>query len=247
MHDKIVAEADKQCPIMESEFNDHKPPYLTNALLDQIRNRDYFYKKAKKFGDEDDWNIAKYLRNQTNKNILGAKASYVKDQLDACRNDSSKFWRQIKTVYPNKSIRDKHEIKLKVGNDLIAQDQVAEYINEFLFINVGSPPVHTTLIIPAPDSNSLNPANNKLDNEDLKLEKANAIQIYNLAKTLNPRKSSGLPNISPTLMKDSLIALNDRLTYILNSSLTSKFPSEWKHAKIILIPKSGDLMNVSNY
>ena len=48
-------------------------------------------------------------------------------------------------------------------------------------------------------------------------------------------------------MKDSLIALNDQLTYILNSSLMSKFPSEWKNAKVILIPKSGDLMNVSNY
>ena len=248
MYDRIVAEADKQCPIKEFEFNYHKPPYLTNALLDQIRNRDYFYKKAKKFGDEDDWNIAKYLRNQTNKNIRGAKASYIKDQLDACKNDSSKFWRQIKAVYPNKSIRDKHEIKLKVGNDLITQDRVAEYINEF-FINVGSPPVNTTPVIPAPDLNlNQNPANNNPENEDLKIEKANSVQIYNLTKTLNPRKSSGLPNINPTLMKDSLLALNDQLTHILNSSITSsKFPSEWKNAKVIPIPKSGDLMNVSNY
>ena len=50
---------------------------MTGDLIEQIKDRDYLYKKAKKTGDADSWNIAKYLRNLTNSNIRLAKRDFV--------------------------------------------------------------------------------------------------------------------------------------------------------------------------
>ena len=56
-----------------------------------MKDRDYFYRKAKRTKDEDDWNIANFHRNQTNFNIRGAKADYIKDQLRNNDGNSAKF------------------------------------------------------------------------------------------------------------------------------------------------------------
>ena len=70
----ITAEADKQCPVKHFKIRNSKPCWLTNELIEQMRYRDYFYRKAKKLNNEDDWNIAKFHRNQVNFNIRKAKA-----------------------------------------------------------------------------------------------------------------------------------------------------------------------------
>ena len=70
----ITAEADKQCPVKHFKIRNSKPCWLTNELIEQMRYRDYFYRKAKKLNNEDDWNIAKFHRNQVNFNIRKGKA-----------------------------------------------------------------------------------------------------------------------------------------------------------------------------
>ena len=42
---------------------------MTKELIEMIKDRDYFYKKAKTSGDDDYWRIAKHLRNITNLGI----------------------------------------------------------------------------------------------------------------------------------------------------------------------------------
>ena len=42
---------------------------MADELIEQIKDRDYFYRKAKLGENEDSWNIVKYLRNLTNSNI----------------------------------------------------------------------------------------------------------------------------------------------------------------------------------
>ena len=81
MHRIIVGEADKQCPIRTYKIRYTKPPCLTNEIIEQMKDRDYFYVKAKRTGNEDDWNKAKFHKNQTNFNVRKAKADYIKEQL----------------------------------------------------------------------------------------------------------------------------------------------------------------------
>ena len=136
MHNKILSELNAQCPVKTFKRRILRPPYLTDDLLEQIKDRDYFYKKAKRHGNEDDWEIAKYLRNLTNKNIRKAKSEYIIEQLNSCGKDNSKFWRVIRSVFPSKQ-REKLNIRLKKEKVEISPDKVADFINDF-FINVGN-------------------------------------------------------------------------------------------------------------
>ena len=101
----LRSEIDKTCPMRNYVVRSHRPCWVTNDLIEQMKDRDYFYKKAKLTKDEDDWNIAKYLRNTTNYNTRQAKADYISAELESSKNDPKKFWRTIKKAFP---IKDKN-------------------------------------------------------------------------------------------------------------------------------------------
>ena len=73
--DKFVPILDTMCPIRTFKIKDYRPAWITAELIEQIKDRDYFYCKAKEYRDEDSWNIAKHLRNATNANIRRAISS----------------------------------------------------------------------------------------------------------------------------------------------------------------------------
>ena len=92
---------DQVCPVRSFHVKNYRPEWVTNELMEQIQDRDYFYSKAKMTGDEDDWNIAKFLRNQTNANIRKAKRDFIMEELDANADNCKKFWEVIREVIPS--------------------------------------------------------------------------------------------------------------------------------------------------
>ena len=248
LYEQIEKEVNDQCPIKKFKFAASKPPYLTQDLIEQIKNRDYFYKKAKRLKNEDDWNIAVHLRNQTNRNIRRAKSDYILNLLDANKNDSSKFWRTIKDILPTEGKDSRRQIKLKENGREVPYDKTAQYINGF-FINVGKPKRTNVTDINQHVymTDNPNPTVNDPD-PDFNFDPVTQAEVYNLTSKLNTRKSSGLTHMSPKVIKDSLLALNEQLTHIINTSLeTSLFPNKWKEANVVPIPKAGDLSEVSNF
>ena len=242
MHDKIRSELDAQCPLKQFRKRIVRPPYLTDSLLEQIKDRDYYYKKAKKHGIDNDWEIAKYLRNQTNKNIRKAKAEYVINQLELCKEDSSRFWRTINSVFPSK-LHEKVNIKLNKDKEEVPSEDTADYINDF-FINVGNP-ITTNTHSYQPVADGLN---TNLETPTLDFDQVTQAEVFRISEQLNVNKSSGITNINAQVIKDSLLALNGQFAHILNTSLnTCNFPDDWKKAKVVPIPKGGDPTNVGNY
>ena len=63
----------QMCPIRKYTIKNYRPGWVTNELVEQIKDRDYFYKEANRTGDGDFWNIARHLRNTTNSNIRTVK------------------------------------------------------------------------------------------------------------------------------------------------------------------------------
>ena len=55
---KFLPILDKMCPIRTFQIKNYRPDWVTHELMEQIQDRDYFYSRAKKLGDEDAWNIA---------------------------------------------------------------------------------------------------------------------------------------------------------------------------------------------
>ena len=125
MHNRILLELDAQCPLTNFRKRIVRLPYITDNLLEQMRDRDYFDRKAKSRGNEDDWEIAKYLRNQTKSNIRKAKSEYVLGQLDLYKEDSV-----IKSVFPPKQC-EKANIRPKKNQQEVPSDEVADYIMSF--------------------------------------------------------------------------------------------------------------------
>ena len=102
-------------------------------MLEQMKDRDYFYLKAKRTNSEDDWNIAKFHRNQTNFNVRRAKADYIKEQLRNNEGNSSKFWRTIKQIMPSKKgMSSSPKISISGDDDkIIEESMIADYMNDY--------------------------------------------------------------------------------------------------------------------
>ena len=252
----ITSILDKMCPMRLFHIKNYRPAWVTNELIEQIKDRDYFYKKAKSTGDSDAWNIAKYLRNVTNTNIRKAKREFILDELETHANDCKKFWKVIRTVIPSDKQQTRQDILLKNNGSKISKDEVAGYINDY-FINVGS------VGVPKSTNNSNNTESGETGGDDVtdgiahegddcpKLNKFGEIcrvNVSRVVKDINISKSSGLNNVSSFIIKEAFLAIIPEITHMFNLSLgQSVFPAEWKKATIVPIPKSGDLTLVKNY
>ena len=239
--DRFTPLLDKMCPIRTFQIKNYRPEWITPELIEQIKDRDYFYRKAKCGGDEDMWNIAKHLRNTTNANIRQAKREFVLEELDGCRQDSRKFWHTIRSVVPSNKNKDSSRQDTKVG-----KNEVAHFINDF-FINVGK-------VGDRDDGNVLNKdwyrsVNGDSDAvEGWKTEDFTVEEVLKLVKEINISKSSGLQDISSFVVKEVFTILAPQVTHMMNVSVrTATFPSVWKKGLVIPIPKGGNQTQVQNY
>ena len=256
IHKIIIEEADIMCPVREYKIRNSKPPWLANELIEQMKDRDYFYTKAKRMNNEDDWNIAKFHRNQVNFNIRKAKADYIKDQLDNNEGNSARFWRSIKQIMPNKKGAN-NGAKISLYNtdadDIereVKPEMVADYLNTF-FVNIGNteePPTNKTNQAPLKDSDVQEQPPIVPKENILEFSQFSKSEVESLVRKINISKSSGMNLLSSRLLKDSFQALSGKLTSLFNFSIQSNiFPSQWKKALVIPIPKTGDPHKKENY
>ena len=250
MLSNIVKEADKMCPVRKFRIRNNKPCWLTNKLIEQMKDRDYFYRKAKQTNSEDDWNIAKFHRNQVNFNMRKAKADFIKEQLRNHEGNNAKFWRTIKQIMPNKKgTNNGSKIFLHDKGEAITDCyNIANHMNKF-FANLG------TVDNPMPkisDSDPNSPISQNLSlNEgesSFNFELVTAAEVEALIRKINVSKSSGITMLSSKILKDCFQTLSDKLTYLFNFSIrATSFPDQWKNAVVIPIPKQGDSKVVENY
>ena len=248
---KMTYVLDAMCPLRTYHIKNYRPEWMTSELIEQIKDRDYFYKKAKMKGNRDDWNIAKFLRNTTNSNIRQAKRDFILERLRANEQDAKKFWKTIHSVIPSKKGSSTSEILLKDNRCKIAKDNIAHFINEF-FVNVGAvhgQPVNQDLS-GEDEGNDINLSTESPDTSDPidSSRKISKNEVLKIVKEINISKSSGILNISSYILKEAFSIILSQITRMFNLSLDSGlFPTKWKEALVIPIPKSGTLTDVNNY
>ena len=243
----ITTVLDVMCPVRSFHIKNYRPDWMTKELIEQVKDRDYFYKKAKLQGDEDAWNVAKYLRNRTNANIRQAKREFILDELKAHDDNPKKFWKVIRKVVPTGKSDQSNDIMLKHNGKKIDKDQVAQYINDY-FINVGkistpySQKAHDPTAAPIIDPGEIE---GPLFAE---LGTVTEREVYKVVQEINISKSSGLENVSSFILKEAFKTLISEVTFMFNLSIKkSKFPNVWKQALVVPIPKTGNLTLVKNY
>ena len=251
--DKVVPVIDSMCPLRSFSITNYRPDWMTNELIEQIKDRDYFYKKAKKKGGADSWNIARHLRNVTNANIRQAKRDFILEKLEVNQNNAKKFWKVIREVVPTDKGAKSADILLKDKGVYINKEEVSHFINDY-FINIGNysavGPADITEdhkedsgVMPSP------PTEDRVGTVPLMyFEQISKTEVLKVVKEINISKSSGLENISSFIVKVMFTALAPQIAHLMNLSLTtSSFPAAWKVALVIPIPKSGNLSMVKNY
>ena len=237
--DKIL---DDICPLRSFHIKNYRPDWMTNELIEQIKDRDYFYRKAKTTGNEDAWNIAKHLRNVTNSNIRQAKRDFILEELKNNEKDSKKFWKVIRQVIPSDKSVPQRDILLKDSGRKLGKNEVAHFINDY-FINIGK--VNLPAETPGPNNDPELYAELEIKKT---LSKVTEGEVFRVVKEINVSKSSGLENVSSFIIKELFEIITSEVTHMYNLSVnTSVFPSAWKAALVVPIPKSGDLTKVSNY
>ena len=85
------------------------------------------------------------------------------------------------------------------------------------------------------------------DNEmnDIRTDRA---EVLKLLKDIDIGKSSAVQDLSSKILKPAFIALVDQLTFIFNLAIEINiFPTEWKLATVVPLPKDGDLSQCTNY
>ena len=243
IHKRVTSVLDVMCPIRSFRIKNYRPDWMTNELIEQLKDRDYFYKKAKLSGDADAWNIAKFLRNTTNSHIRNAKREFILNELRENEDNAKKFWKVIRKVIPSSKSSPGQSILLKDKGEKVEKDQVASYINDF-FINVGkvkTKPVNVPGI-------STGGVALKPELTGWEFEQLTETRVYNVIKDINVAKSSGIDNVSSFVLKEAFTVLLPELTYLFKLSLTNSiFPQQWKKALVIPIPKAGSLSDVKNY
>ena len=82
----------------------------------------------------------------------------------------------------------------------------------------------------------------------LYLHPTSLTEIKKLISNLQPKKSTGIDEISPAILKSTPDNIIIALTHMFNLSLACrKFISDFKTAKVALIHKKGSVTNVCNY
>ena len=254
----ILSVLDEMCPLRSYQIKNYRPDWMTKELIEQIKDRDYFYKKAKTTGEEDYWNIARYFRNITNSNIRQARREFILTELRENEGNAKKFWKVIRGVIPSDKKLDDNNILLKDHGVQLDKKDVASFINDF-FVNVGNfhhpvdpvdPLADDSLDTGGSSSSSSSEISRSEEEADLpkRLEKVRDIDVHRIVRDINVSKSSGLDNISSRIIKEAFLALIPEVTFMMNLSIMSSvFPAAWKEALVIPIPKSGNLSQVKNY
>ena len=175
--------------------------------------------------------------------IMNTKKSYYVNRLHASKENSSATWSLIKELVPNK----------KCGSGTRHFGNVSEKAEEFnnFFANVGKTTYDLTQQVL--QSSHLSSPNFFLTEcsrpgETFLSKPVDTNTIILTIKSLNETHSVGLDSIAMKFINDALCIVAFDLTCIINTSIvTGVFPQAWKHANVILLFKTGDISNVSNY
>ena len=97
--------ADRHSPLIQKRVRGvDNCPWMTGQINKDIRQRDYFLKKARKSSQDEDWLAYKSMRNRVTNSVKRAKQTYKKKLIDNHKDDTKAFWRTMKKIIPgNKS------------------------------------------------------------------------------------------------------------------------------------------------
>ena len=116
---------DIHCPIKEKRVKGSFPEWINGDYIKLWKDRDYYFSRAHKFNNDNDWKRARQLRNETNKLNRSLKKNYCNKAINENVNNSKKLWSTIKKLIPKykSSVSSVHTQDGFTANDKETADQ----------------------------------------------------------------------------------------------------------------------------
>lgn len=207
-------------------------PWFSNEIKLLIEERNSAYTRWKRFKTDELHAIFKILRRKVNAKIKIAKSKFYEDKFKSAVC-SKKKWKEIKNmgVVSNNNnvnnITDVNRLNHTFVNIPMPDADVNHY-NDLFTTSYSTSDSHI--------NNSFSDNNNhNMLFEFIPFTQEDVLETFLSIKS----NSVGHDGIHPKFIKLILTYILPHVTHLLNTIVTtSKFPTIWKHAKIIPIPKS---------
>ena len=200
---------------------------INGDYIKLCKDRDYYFSRAHKFNNDNDWKRARQLRNEANKLNRSLKKNYCNKAINENVNNSNKLWSTIKKLIPkNKSsVSSVHTQDGFTANDKGTADQ----FNSF-FTSIGD------VLASKFKCNDIEGVDHcSIDEKDthFKFDVITPDFVFDQIRSFPNNKSTGIDNVCIRLLKLAAPIICHPLAYICNLSLfTSHFPSKWKVKKV---------------
>ena len=241
--------ADRHAPLLQKRVRGvDNCPWMTGQIKKDIRQRDYFLKKARKSSRDEDWLAYKSMRNRVTNSVKRAKQTYNKKLIDNHKDDTKAFWRTMKKIIPgNKSFGGSKNVNIDgvLCSEASHGKKTANDFNKF-FASAAVRLKRALGNVSFKKRSVDQKVNGSIPN--FQFELINESLVVKTLQGLKASKASGLDNISPRMLKDAAVVVAKPLTRIVIESLSQgTVPSEWKYAKITPLYKKGMSTDMDNY
>ena len=222
-------------------------------ILVAIRKRDELFRKFKR-NRNDGALYSAYCkqRNSVQRDIKLAKSEFFKGKIRESEGDSAKLWRHIGSLGCGRSKNKSSVVLEKDGVKFFDAESVANIFNDF-FTRIACNLVN---LLPNPTgifSTASSAFRRFYQQRGIRgpcftLMPVSRYFVKSQLNSFDPKKSTGLDDVSPRFLKDGALVLTEPLTHIINLSiLTETVPSELKRAKIVPLYKKGFKLDPGNY
>jgi len=242
----------QHAPIVEKRVKWKKlPPWMNSSIIDCIRIRDKFKKRAKT-------NIlantmCKKLKNQVVKMIANAKSVHMRNEIIENMGNPKKLWKTRKRAVPTHPIPSSPSFIETHGTEITDPLSMANAFNDhFTNIQLAANSAQDTVDeqvhddIHASISNFINARIDVSTQFDIPLMTTQQVEEY--IKRIGGNKATGLDGIGIKILKLALPVISQSLTHIYNASITKAvFPDKFKKAKLTLVYKKDSPHDRNNY
>ena len=187
----------------------------------------------------------KRYKNKLNHSVRIAKSLHYTKKLERLKSDTKATWRVLNEIINKKKSKTKFPSSFKVDDNTEISDPV-EIANRFCdyFTNIG--PNLAKKIPTSPNSHQTFLSGNFPNSIFLKL--ATESEILDIASSFQSEKAVGFDKIPMSIIKQSINAISQPLTHIINLSITHGIvPDEMKIARVIPLFKAEDRDVFTNY
>lgn len=211
------------------------PIWFTKSIMDNVKLKNLFLKKYKKYNCISDLEILKSLRKDIKLDIRQARKDYIYSLEKSLKLNPKKFWSYYRLKHkPHSACHMTYN-----NSELKTNGEIAEAFRKYF----------SSVYTNNEDLGNLSDLDLYPNSTDIvRIHSISVSDIEDSVRKLKGSSSPGIDLIPPFIIKANIASLIYPLLILFNLSLnTSIFPELWKKSKIIPVFKKGKRSDIKNY